>query len=764
MNASLQHCTTSKETYADCFEAVKDSLTELCRQTVDLSLHFANLTPKITFDTFSDDDVDVLVYICEHLCTTASHLSQLSDLRAFVAVWRAYASLVSQHHSCLTTTLDTSVPLKALVKEIGNGFEMLKALPFEDKEAANKTQKIMQRTIKTINFCLKIVVAICEKYRGYLRGGHCSIASLLLLLFRYSPGNVILKNFPNELKKEIETQLTIGIEPLLLHLREDEDFVKVLFEDKKELTDEIIKDWSSYLLLLVAVALPPSATVLIHLKKFLSAVFSTMQKSHVSLSLPCTMDGVTCKGKQQSKVSLYEHVLTRMCVLVAGLDGSRFRVLEEVLLEWLLSGQTWPALLAADVWCFVSRYGTSNLCWDYCMLLLDILPKNGIHSHQRLIVSSLLSRLIPKLTAEDKDRFVSVLKERRLNPGSGTSLLLSVLQFDGAIETREIKCSVLKSAAKNISSVVARKATGDVVFSLREDLEAISLSTFSPSSNADVLEKAAEKEFAEKLAQLWKRMPEKLIGSTAMDEMLSYMVYSSILVLGHFSNTQLFQILSLCRRSTSHGTPAVCLAISSLIGALGHISVSSSPEKEDILSLIARCLSALLKSSSSLILQSALEAFVTFGKHTVHEKVLPMTIEECDEDLQMRVTNHLKQEPLPPPAGHTRLSLIQMQMQDGDTRDEKYPYISISSVVGDIAKAADSPLSSQASNQDDRGTKRKRSAGSPTSDAENVSSLIAKLQESQRLLVGLNAGSGLVHEDRRKIQKCLQDMLQLMGK
>ncbi|XP_064091681.1 FIGNL1-interacting regulator of recombination and mitosis-like isoform X1 [Macrobrachium nipponense] len=412
MNASFQHCDSSRDTYADCFEAVSDSLTELCRQTVELSLHFANFAPKITFDTFDESDLDALVCICEQLCTTASHLSRLSDLKAFVGVWRVYANLVSQHHSSLTTALDTSVPLKALAKEISNGFEMLKTLPFDDKESAARTQKIMQRTIKTMNFCLKIVVAICEKYRGYLRAGHCSIASLLLLLFRYSPGNVVMKNFPHELKDEVETQLMIGIEPLLLHLREDEDFVKVLFEDKKELMDEIMKDWSSYLLLLIAVAVPPSATVVIHMKKFLSAIFSAMQKSHVSLSFPCTMNGVMCKGKRQSEVPLYEHVLTRMCVLVAGFDGTQFKVLEEILTKWLLSGQTWPALLAADVWCFVARYGTSELCWDYCILLLDILPKRRVHSHQRLIVASLLSRLIAKLAPKDREKLVSILKER----------------------------------------------------------------------------------------------------------------------------------------------------------------------------------------------------------------------------------------------------------------------------------------------------------------------------------------------------------------
>ena len=80
-----------------------------------------------------------------------------------------------------------------------------------------------------------------------------------------------------------------------------------------------------------------------------------MITGHVPLSFPCTMDGVMCKGRQLSKVSLYEHVLTRMCVLVAGLDRDQFNTVEDILIEWLLCGQTWPALLASDIWCFISR-------------------------------------------------------------------------------------------------------------------------------------------------------------------------------------------------------------------------------------------------------------------------------------------------------------------------------------------------------------------------------------------------------------------------
>ena len=67
------------------------------------------------------------------------------------------------------------------------------------------------------------------------------------------------------------------------------------------------------------------------------------------------MDGIMFRGKPLSAVTLYEHVVMRLCAAVATLDIQQFELLERELVHWLLSGKTWPSFLAADVWCFIAR-------------------------------------------------------------------------------------------------------------------------------------------------------------------------------------------------------------------------------------------------------------------------------------------------------------------------------------------------------------------------------------------------------------------------
>lgn len=93
-----------------------------------------------------------------------------------------------------------------------------------------------------------------------------------------------------------------------------------------------------------------------------------------------------CGGKPLANVTLYEHVLTHFCSLVAVLEPESFEALEQLLIKWLLCGQTWPALMAADIWCFVARWGifffflwefwggNSEILWWFFMWLFKYLP------------------------------------------------------------------------------------------------------------------------------------------------------------------------------------------------------------------------------------------------------------------------------------------------------------------------------------------------------------------------------------------------------
>ena len=66
-----------------------------------------------------------------------------------------------------------------------------------------------------------------------------------------------------------------------------------------------------------------------------------------------------CGGRPQVHVALYDHVLTRVCAHVAGCDPGAFCHVEQTVVAGLLSGRTWQALLAGDLWAFLARWGES---------------------------------------------------------------------------------------------------------------------------------------------------------------------------------------------------------------------------------------------------------------------------------------------------------------------------------------------------------------------------------------------------------------------
>lgn len=60
-------------------------------------------------------------------------------------------------------------------------------------------------------------------------------------------------------------------------------------------------------------------------------------------------------GKPLTSVTLYEYTVMRVCAAVATFNSQQFELLERDLVHWLISGQAWSSLLAADVWCFIAR-------------------------------------------------------------------------------------------------------------------------------------------------------------------------------------------------------------------------------------------------------------------------------------------------------------------------------------------------------------------------------------------------------------------------
>ncbi|CAH8477095.1 unnamed protein product [Schistosoma turkestanicum] len=136
----------------------------------------------------------------------------------------------------------------------------------------------------------------------------------------------------------------------------------------------------------------------------------------------------------------YTTLLQQICASVCGLPMACFPYLETVLLSSVLSNHPLVHLLSMDVWCFVARYGTGDLCLHYVTLLTNIVNnvarklqiKNGINESQSFSLSytisrlsHLLSRLIVFLTPKQQSVYFHQNSLKLIQMNSNTDLINS---------------------------------------------------------------------------------------------------------------------------------------------------------------------------------------------------------------------------------------------------------------------------------------------------------------------------------------------------
>ncbi|CAL8080032.1 unnamed protein product [Calicophoron daubneyi] len=113
----------------------------------------------------------------------------------------------------------------------------------------------------------------------------------------------------------------------------------------------------------------------------------------------------------------YVTLLKQFCASLCGLPAGCFFRLEQALLHGLLSKSPLTNLMVADIWCFLVRYGTGDLCWQYVTTFastIDQLSKQlssqtPANRKQNLVyldrLGQLLSRWIIFLTPRQQCQF-----------------------------------------------------------------------------------------------------------------------------------------------------------------------------------------------------------------------------------------------------------------------------------------------------------------------------------------------------------------------
>lgn len=131
-----------------------------------------------------------------------------------------------------------------------------------------------------------------------------------------------------------------------------------------------------------------------------------------------------CKGQMEVQMSrdttinsyltnLYEATCLSIIELTCQIAKEDISQLMLLLEKYLLGGKYFTALLASDVWCFIFRLCSSEMCYNYFKYLLQIhgLLKNRSNSMNAIILSNLLSRQFSCLSDKDSVDFIDNIEK-----------------------------------------------------------------------------------------------------------------------------------------------------------------------------------------------------------------------------------------------------------------------------------------------------------------------------------------------------------------
>ncbi|CAK9797194.1 Uncharacterized protein C1orf112 [Anthophora quadrimaculata] len=401
----FEHCRASKKLYGTLFEDVSEKLTNLFRKTKTiLSLFLATLDGVIVFDTDTESEMELLVKVIDTigLFVTISH--EL-DLKTFVETSKMFGKLAITHQNSVKQ-----------VKVIGVTFhfaQMAKDISSMLSFCQDSSYRIEERKIRVIGHSLKILDKLLAVYCSCINKEILPfIIELLFKMHRCSPLCLQKSQFDDKLIELINVHISKGTEPFLNTVFKITDFKQAFFEYGNQTN---IDNLGYYLLTISIMKKLISMPYEQHCNWTLGAesiIDITLTNINYIQEEICVgevrLPGVHDIGEKARSATLYEATLVSICSLISHIPTDGFHAVELILLKHLLSDRLWSSLLSSDIWCFIGRIGSSELCASHVKYLLHVytaLTKRS-NSLEIVILENLIGRLYSLLSEETRHSLI----------------------------------------------------------------------------------------------------------------------------------------------------------------------------------------------------------------------------------------------------------------------------------------------------------------------------------------------------------------------
>ncbi|KAK9310352.1 hypothetical protein QLX08_000345 [Tetragonisca angustula] len=406
----FEHCRTSKKLYGTLFEDVSEELTSLFRKVKTiLNLFLATLDGVIVFDTDTESETELLIKVIDSIGLFATIAHEL-DLKTFVETLRIFGKLaiINEHRVKQTNVTSVTLHLAQLTKDLSSMLSFC-------QDSADRAK---ERKIKVIGHSLKILDRLFAVYCSHINNEILSFAvELLLKMHRCSPLCLKKSQIDSKLIELINVQISKGSEPLLNTIFKSSNFKQIFFDYGHQTNiDEL-----GYHLLIINIMRKLINMPYEHHCKWTLGAESIIDVALNNINYlqeeicvgQVRLPGIHDIGERPRSASIYEATIVPICGLISQIPPDGFHAIELILLKYLLSNQFWSSLLSSDIWCFVDRIGSSELCANHVKYLLNVyavLMKRS-NSFEVVMLESLIGRLYNLLSEETKHTLIMELDD-----------------------------------------------------------------------------------------------------------------------------------------------------------------------------------------------------------------------------------------------------------------------------------------------------------------------------------------------------------------
>ncbi|KAJ7986664.1 hypothetical protein DPEC_G00342230 [Dallia pectoralis] len=648
---TFKHCKESEVVYCGRLSLVGDLLQGLFKEAYSLQKGLMELLDRISLDnTPSETDIADILTVIHSLLDFCSVISNL-DIVLHANTWKfiikqsvKYSSLVEVRlrHDDITSGLCGD-----LLVSFHSCLELAEQIRLTGLKqvAASPEYKLFQKTTKMCRFFANTLVHYIKEFKAFLSKSCSRFHQLYLQIASKFPPSLRAPLLPTPLSEEINGAALVPMDALLSQLLPLRNFAEAVLNPTHQLSAETELP---HCLLLVSVLgqviSQPEETL--HLwcdgsqfpedtprLPLFRALFQSFRRCSLERRVPVYLPGLMIKGQAQVKVTLHHHVCVTLCACVAALPAQHFPLLEQSLLEALLQPDTQTALLATDVWCFMARYGSAELCLRHVLLIAHLVRLCTQECYQLSHLGLLLRRMVFLMTPNHQKELVERFPPAQWeNLGVWRHILVRALSQDARQRVEADIIALTDSTVRDWQQAGYKLGQLDKV-----NIALLSLLSVVRGESPEACFLLSAQGI---VSELWACMCPNQAQTHPIIQTTLRLLLSMVTILVKSIDTQVIcQALVCVGALVSQKCPDdLMLAALDFLASLGKVFIPNDSQSL-VLPKLSDLFGALLVEKSWLLQQHALEAFAHFVEATNHEEVISQSL--SFEETKNKVVNYL---------------------------------------------------------------------------------------------------------------------------